>query len=338
MNSEPLATGGAAADARPVPVAIVVVSWNSVGFLPACLDSLRQLVRPPAEVVVVDSGSNDGSADLVRSRYPEFELIDCGENVGFCKGNNLGIRATTSLHVLVLNPDTILEPDFLERMLPAFDDPAVGLVAGKLLRFDRSTLDTAGQMLSRSRRPRDRGYGQPDQGQFDRDEEVFGVCGAAALYRREMLDSIADPGATYFDEVFFAFGEDLDLAWRARRVGWRAAYRYRAVALHARGGSSSGAKWVRRLSAMLGRGPEIRFHVLKNRYLTILRNDTVAGYLTNLPFVLARDLTVLGMILVTSPRVLVRLWRERSVFRGAIERRRLDAERPRHHVEGGEPG
>jgi hypothetical protein len=121
-------------------------------------------------------------------------------------------------------------------------------------------------------------------------------------------------------------------------MGWRAVYRHRAVALHARGGSSTGAVWVRRLSAMLGRGPEIRFHVLKNRYLTILRNDTVARYLANLPFILGRDLTVLGMVLVTSPGVLVRLWRERKVFSGALERRRLDAARPRHHVEGGEPG
>lgn len=322
----------------PAPVAVVVVSWNSVGYLPGCLDSLRLLERGPAEVVIVDSGSEDGSAELVRSDYPEFELMECGENVGFCRGNNLGIRATRSPFVLVLNPDTVLQPDYLERLLPAFDDPRVGLATGKLLRFDRKTLDTAGQLLSRSRRPRDRGYGRPDEGQFDRDEEVFGVCGAAALYRRAMLDSIADPGPCYFDEVFFAFGEDLDLAWRARRVGWRAAYRHRAVGLHARGGSATGSTWLRRRAALLGRGPEIRFHVIKNRYLTILRNDTVAAYLANLPFVLGRDLSLLGLVLLTSPGVLVRLWRERSVFRGALSRRRLDADRSGHHVSGGGSG
>jgi GT2 family glycosyltransferase len=319
------------------PVAVVVVSWNAANYLPGCLESLDGLERPPAEVVVVDSGSGDGSPELVRARYPDVELIDCGENVGFCRGNNIGIRATSSPFVLVLNPDTLLERGFLEQLLPAFEDPRVGMVAGKLLRFDRETVDTAGQLLSRSRRPRDRGYGEIDRGRFDRDDEVFGVCGAAALYRREMLDSIVDPGGQYFDEAFFAFGEDLDLAWRAQRMGWSAAYRYRSVGYHARGGSSGGPAWSRRRGALLGRSAVIRYHVLKNRYLTILRNDTVAGYVANLPFIVGRDLALLGLVLFTSPGILGRLWAERAVFRGALEKRRLDAARGGHHFKEGEP-
>jgi len=317
------------------PVAVVIVSWNSEPFLRACLDSIRALRQPPAEVVVVDSGSADGSAALVREGYPEVALDVCEDNVGFCVANNRGIRATRSPFVLVLNPDTMLEPEFLEQLLPAFDDPTVGLAAGKLLRFDHKTIDTAGQRLSRARRPRDRGYGRPDRGQYDRDEEVFGVCGAAALYRRQMLESIADPGEIYFDETFFAFGEDLDIAWRARKVGWRAVYRHRARGYHARGGSARGAVGLRRGRAVLARSPEIRFHVAKNRYLTILRNDTVAGYLANLPFVLGRDLAMLALLAATSPGVLRRLWSERSLFRAALERRRLDATRARHHVPRG---
>jgi GT2 family glycosyltransferase len=308
-------------------VAVVVVTWNSAGYLPGCLNSLRRLRRPPAEAVVVDSGSIDGAAEVVRQGHPEVRLIRCEENVGFCRGNNIGIRATTSPFVLVLNPDTLLEPDFLEQLLPAFEDPRVGLAAGKLLRFDRKTLDSAGQRLSRARRPKDRGYGRPDEGQFDRDERVFGVCGAAALYRRTMLDAIADPGPTYFDESFFAFGEDLDLAWRANRAGWRGAYRHRAVGYHARGGSANRASRLRRRIALLGRSPEIRYHAVKNRYLTILRNDSVAGYLCNVPFIWSRDLATLALLLLASPGVLLRLWRHRALFGEALRRRRLDAAR-----------
>lgn len=317
------------------PVAVIVVTWNSAGFLPDCLDSLRRLARRPAEVVVVDSASTDGAAELVRHDYPEVRLIACEENVGFCLGNNLGIRATTAPAVLVLNPDTKLEPDFLEQLLPAFDEPEVGLVAGKLLRFDRTTIDSAGQRLSRSRRVRDRGYGRPDRGQFDRDEPVFGVCGAAALYRRAMLERIADPETGYFDERFFAFGEDLDLAWRARRAGWRTVYRHRAVGYHARGGSATRAPRLRRWAAMLGRSPEIRYHVIKNRYLTLLRNETVAGYLSHLPFIWGRDLALGLLLLFSSPSVLGRLWNEREIFREALRRRRLDAGRRRDHVQRG---
>lgn len=318
-------------DAR-APVAVVIVSWNSAGYLPRCLASLARLERPPREIVVVDSGSSDGSADTARRAGREVRVEACGDNVGYCAGNNRGIRATTSPYVLALNPDTELEPDFLERMLPAFDDPAVGLVAPKLLRFDRRTLDSAGQMLARSRRPYDRGYGLPDRGEFDRDEPVFGACGAAALYRRAMLDAIADPGPEFFDETFFAFGEDLDVAWRARRLGWRAVYRPRAVGYHARGASAPGGAGLRRGRGFLARGAEVRYHVMKNRYLCILRNDSVAGYLANLPFVLGRDLALLAVALVSSPSVLLRLWRARAVFAGALRRRRLDAARPRHEV------
>ena len=314
------------------PVSVVIVSWNAERYLPECLRSLAALERPAADVVVVDSGSSDGSAALAHTLYPSAHVYASPENIGYCEGNNRGIRATSAPYVLVLNPDTILEPDFLERMLPAFDDPRVGIVAPKLLRFDRKTLDSAGQMLSRSRRPVDRGYGTPDRGQFDRDERVFGACGAAALYRRTMLDSIADPGRVYFDDGFFAFGEDLDVAWRAARRGWHAVYRPAAVGYHARGGSAESGPGQKKGRALLGRGDEVRYHVLKNRYLCILRNDTVAGYLANLPFVLARDLALLGLTLATSPKVLLRLWRSRSLFRRALERRRLDAERPRHDV------
>lgn len=295
------------------PVAVVIVTWNSATFIRGCLESLRKLERRPHEVVVVDNASSDGTQALVREQFPEVRLIERGSNAGFCRPNNKGIVATTSPFVLVLNPDTTLEPRFLEELLPAFDDPQVGIAAGKLLRFDGVTLDSCGQMLGRSRQPVDRGFGAKDRGQFDADAEVFGACGAAALYRRTMLDQIADGPGQYFDESFFAFYEDLDLAWRAQRAGWRAAYRHRAVGRHARGGTSDAAG-PRRFTSLLGRPPEIRFLVARNRWLTILRNDRRRDLLLNLPFVLARDLATFGAIALTSPGVLVRLWRDRGAF------------------------
>jgi GT2 family glycosyltransferase len=319
--------------AESAPVAVIVVSWNSERHLEDCLGSLRLLKAPPAEILVVDNGSTDGSADLVRRGFPEMQLIALEENVGFCRANNIGIRSTTSPFILVLNPDTRLEPDFLEGLLPAFEDPQVGIAAGKLLRFDGRLLDSCGQLLAPSRQPLDRGYGRLDKGQFDIDGEVFGACGAAALYRRSMLQSVADPGECYFDDAFFAFYEDLDLAWRARRLGWRAVYRHAAVGYHARGGSAEGRRWRRRIAAMLGHSPEIRFHIVKNRYLTILRNDTLGCYIANLPFIWGRDVATLGLLLATSPGVLVRIWKERKIFRKALRHRKLDAGRPRPHVQ-----
>lgn len=303
------------------PVAVVIVTWNSAKFIRACLLSLRSLERRPNEIVVVDNASSDGTAAIVRKEFPEVRLIERGANAGFCRPNNKGIQATTSPYVLVLNPDTALESRFLEALLPAFDDPKVGIAAGKLLRFDGSTLDSAGLMLGRSRQPIDRGFGTKDVGQFDLDADVFGACGAAAMYRRAMLDQIADGPGRFFDESFFAFYEDLDLAWRAQRRGWRAVYRYRAVGRHARGGANT-APGPRRFTSLLGRTPDIRFLVARNRWLTILRNDRRRDLLLNLPFVLARDVATFGVIAVKSPSVLVRLWRDRAAFARATEKRR----------------
>ncbi len=307
------------------PVAAIVVTWNAAADIEACLDSLRGLIRPPAETVVVDNASGDATRSRV-ARYPEVRLIGCEENVGFCRANNLGIHATRAPFVLLLNPDARLSRDFLELLLPAFDDPRVGIATGKLLRPDGRTLDSAGQLLARSRRPLDRGYGRPDRGQYDRDQEVFGACAAAALYRRAMLLELERLDGCIFDERFFAFYEDLDLAWRARRRGWRAVYRYRAVGYHARG-ASGGRRGPRRGSALWHRPAWVRFHVVKNRYLTILRNDSPAAFARDLPFVLARDLATATLLLLTSPGVLWRLWRARGLWRETLVRRRLDGAR-----------
>jgi GT2 family glycosyltransferase len=275
-------------------VAVVIVTWNSERWLADCLASVRALEPVPSEITVVDSGSTDGSLAIARGLAAS--LLPLGENVGFCRANNIGIRATTSPLVLVLNPDTRLEPGFLAELVPAFDDPRVGIAAGKLLRFDGTTIDSAGQELGLSRQPVDRGYGRRDTGRYDRDGDVFGACGAAALYRRSMLDGIALSPGEYFDERFFAFYEDLDLAWRARRAGWRAVYRHRAIGFHARGGSAEGGPAPPRFGAMLRRSPELRRRILRNRYRTILRNDTLVGYLAHAPFIWARDLATLALV------------------------------------------
>lgn len=308
------------------PVAVIIVSWNCRDHLDTCLASLRGLERSPQDVVVVDNASTDGTVAFVQQRYPEVRVLAQDANLGFCRANNEGIDCTTAPFVLVLNPDTRVEPTFVEGLLAAFEDPEVGIVSGKLLRFDGTTFDSAGQDLAPSRQPRDRGYGRPDRGQFDHDEAVFGACGAAALYRRAMLDDIVDEDG-YFDATFFAFYEDLDLAWRARRRGWKAVYRHDAVAYHARGGTAENRPVARRLAAMLGRSPEVRYHIAKNRYLTILRNDSPGAYCRNLPFILARDVATAGLLLATSPGVLGRLWKNRSLFRRALEKGRLDRAR-----------
>ena len=300
------------------------MSWNSARFLPGCLDSLAAQTHPPHEIIVVDNGSVDGSVEIVRSRERSgVRLIALGRNAGFCAANNEGFASASGDAVLFLNPDVELEPEFLDRALAPFaSDERIGSVAGKLLRFDGATVDSAGQCLARSRRIVERGYGRRDTGQFEEAGYVFSVCGAAALYRRETIEDLL-VGGELFDPDFFAFSEDLDLGWRARNAGWRAYYEPRAIGRHFRGGSGAPVGFLSSRAAILRRGASVRCHILKNRYLTLIKNDRPSHLLRDLPFVAARESALLGVALVSGPAVWAGLARSLPLVTRAMARRRL---------------
>ncbi|MFQ5702141.1 MAG: glycosyltransferase family 2 protein [Acidobacteriota bacterium] len=305
-------------------VSVIVLSWNSMEFLPRCLESVRRQSHPRVELIVVDNGSSDGSARFVRESFPEAILVENTENIGFCAGNNAGLKRAGGAYILFLNADAILCRTYIEEALKPFRlDARIGMVAGKVHRFDGCTLDTVGQLLTRSRRIKERGYGEPDHGQFDRPDEVFSVCGAVALYKRELIESVSVDGE-FFDEDFFAFGEDLDVGWRARRMAWRCYYQPSALARHFRGGTQVGAPDRRaRRHEMIRRPPRIQAHIIKNRYLAMLKNETVGSFVVNLPFILAWDVVLWTYLLVFSPRTIRLVWGHRSLFGRALRKRRV---------------
>ena len=308
----------------PPLVSVIVLSWNSRRFLEGCLASVEAQTHPRVELVVVDNASTDGSAGFVAARFPRALLMPQERNVGFCAGNNAGLKAAHGDHILFLNADARLEPRFLEEAIrPLASDPRVGMVSGKLVRFDGRTLDTTGQIFTRSRRVLERGYDEPDRGQYDQPGEIFSTCGAAALYRRALIDSISIDGE-FFDEGFFAFGEDFDVGWRARNMGWRCWYQPTAIAAHFRGGTQPGQEdTARRRGAMARRPAAIQAHIVKNRYLAMLKNDTPLSFLLNLPFILAWDVMLWGHLVLRSPEAIPILWSHRRLLGRALRDRRL---------------
>jgi GT2 family glycosyltransferase len=246
-------------------VSICIVTHNSEAHIDRCLGALARQTLPPAEVVVWDNASADRSVALVQ-RFGA-RVVRAAENVGFARAANELIRRTTTPYVLLLNPDARLAPRYLEEVeRAAAADPAIGSVTGKLVRPARDgatpLLDSTGHVLHRNRVATNRGENEPDHGQYDAAGEVFGVCAAAALYRRAMLEDVR-VDHEYFDSTFFAYYEDVDLDWRARLRGWKAHYVPTAVAEHERGHKGD----ERRRSAGAIR------HSLKNRYLMMVRND-----------------------------------------------------------------
>ena len=187
--------------------------------------------------------------------------------------------------VLSLNPDVNVKPDFLSKMVSeAKKDSRIGIVAPKLLRGDDPTrLDSTGLFINRQRRPYDRGQMEIDNGQYDTCPEIFGACGAAALYKRAMLNDLAWEGE-FFDEDFFAYYEDADLSWRARLLGWSSVYAPGAVAEHVR-------SWADKLRGKNHHknhlGPR---YALRNRYLMLVKNDTFFNFLIDLPWIIIPDI------------------------------------------------
>jgi GT2 family glycosyltransferase len=284
-------------------VSVIIVNWNHGHFLQGCLDALLAQVYSPLDVTVVDNGSQDGSPEWIPDRYPTVRLWAFGENCGFSRALNWGISHTEGEYILSLNPDTTVRADFvLEAVWAMLQSEDIGIVAPKLLRADAPTvLDSTGLFIDRRRRPHDRGQGEPDGRQYDTHLEVFGACGAAALYRRTMLEELAVHGE-YFDEDFFAYYEDADLAWRAQSRGWRCVYAPRAVATHSRGWGDALHKAGH--AAKDASGPRL---ALRNRYLMTIKNDALEHFLCDLPLILAAEIPRLAYAALARPQALLGL-------------------------------
>jgi GT2 family glycosyltransferase len=214
-------------------VAAVIPSWNSADLLPRCLDSIAaQDVE--CEVLVVDNGSEDGTvAYLEREGVPHVALA---ENTGFAAAVNLGAARVSAASILALNADTALEEGAVGALAGALAaDPRLGGVQPRILQLEQgreldpaaARLYSAGQALSADGRAYELGAGRPQPPRQPGVHEIFGVCGAACLLRRELFDRLGG-----YDERYFAFYEDVDLNVRGRIAGWRFAYVSEAVVWH----------------------------------------------------------------------------------------------------------
>ncbi|HEY3079113.1 MAG TPA: glycosyltransferase family 2 protein [Chloroflexota bacterium] len=208
--------------------AVAIVNWNGGDDLLGCLAALCAQTRPAAEMVLVDNGSTDGSAEAAQARFPVSRRIDLPHNPGYGAGANAAARATTGDPVVVLNPDVVLDPDWLEVVADAFAaDPRVGVVGSKLL-FPDGTVQHAGGLLHRPLMLADhRRYRQPDTADELEPIDVEYVNGAAIAIRRAAFEEIGG-----FDEGFFLYFEETDLCFRAAASGWRVRYLPRARAIH----------------------------------------------------------------------------------------------------------
>lgn len=245
-------------DGQAIPrLSVVIVSWNVRELLAHCLRSIeRSRDDLELEVIVVDSGSQDGSPQLVRESFPWVRLLARPDNVGFPKGNNLGINAARGRVLLLLNPDTEVEGDALTTMLSYLDDhPDVGVVGPQLRYPDGSiqssrrrfpTLATAflestwlEPWAPRTVIEHYRVLDRPDESATD----VDWVVGAALMVRREAVEAVG-----LLDEAYYMYSEDLDWCRRIKDAGWRVVYLPEAKIIHHEGKSSEQAVTARHIN------------------------------------------------------------------------------------------
>jgi len=296
-----------------VKVAVNIVTYNSAVDIEACLESLRLQTFRDFRIHVLDNDSKDDTIQRIASQ--DLDLVRSTTNIGFAKGQNDLIRSFPAHFALILNPDAILRPDFLKQIVGALEArPDAASASGKLLRLDGKTIDSTGIVWLRSQRHLDRGADEPDLGQYDKPEDIFGPSGAAALYRVRALHDTAVKGQ-FFDEDFFAYREDADLAWRCRLMGWTSIYVPSAVAIHRRRVTPERRS---QLSAL------INYHGVKNRFLLRLNNMTVSLYRRDFWQITFRDAAVIGYVLIREwssfgalvyvLREFPRLWKKRQLI------------------------
>jgi GT2 family glycosyltransferase len=325
------ASGGDAGALGSDTVSVLVVTHRDLALVERALQAFR--TTPSVEIVIVNNDPAEDVRGWAQERFPDASVIEMGFDAGYARAMNAGIAASRGEFLLLLDSDLFLSESYVSEMLGFFAaNPAAGAAGGKLLRYDlqaeRETpfIDTAGVRLGRNRRVTGRGEGQRDTGQYEQTEQLFGVDGAGMFLRRSALEDVVLDG-DYFDSSFFMHKEDTDLCWRLRLLGWEIWYVPRAVGAHGRTTRGLGDRgYLAAMSAFhrneRGKRQSVRLHAAKNQWLLLTKNEDRQNFLRDLPFILGRELAVLGYNAVFAPRTLLAVRDYLYLLRPTIGKRR----------------
>lgn len=300
-------------------VSVTLVTYNSGRFIKRCLESVLEQKYPSLEVVVVDNASTDGTVDILEQFSDRCRIYYNDKNIGFAAAQNQAIDLANSEWVLTLNPDVLLQSNFIQALIESSHvDPKAGTICGKLLSIrasfdlpEKQLVDSTGIFFTPMLRHLDRGSQEIDNGHYLNHEYVFGATAAAALYRRAMIEDIAINGE-FFDADFFVYREDADVAWRAQLMGWRCIYTPNARGYHVRAVLPGNR---RSLSAA------INMHSVKNRFLMRIKNMTWDLYKRNWFSITLRDAVVVAACVMHEHSSLKAFWYLATNWRRVVEKR-----------------
>jgi GT2 family glycosyltransferase len=307
-------------------VSVIIPTRDANDHLEHCLESLKSQTSSPQETLLMDNSFEPGFSRKIAEKFPFAKLCSSPEPISFCESLNKGIRSSCGDFILCLNDDAVLQRNFIEEALKGFEKSIkIGMVSGKVLRRDRQTLDSAGLSVSVFRTARERGYGREDKGQFETEGFIFGATGAAAFYRRAMLEEIKE-GNDYFDPDFGFFYEDLDIAWRAHRAGWRGYFVPRAVAYHVRGGSVRRKEGIDKPCARRYLNDELHLCLIMNRYRAIIKNESFISFMVHLPLLLVFEVAQGAYLILFKPVLVKELFCRLAFLKESFRKRRFSVD------------
>ena len=303
-------------------VSTIILNWNSKQYIQDCIKDVTRQTYSNIEVIIVDNGSMDGSFEEVHSAYPNFVYIQNQTNMGFAKGMNQGILASRGNYVLPLNTDVFLAHDFVETAVRGMEaQEELGAVSNLIYRLvdgEKTDFPRYGETGGFFLRRRVQGIGNANLAE---EGYVFGPPGSCPFLRREMLEDVKAASGDYYDEVYFAGGEDIDLWFRMQLRGWRCRFFPSLVAWHVGSGS------VDNKERLVEKPLSYQARVLRNRYLTIIKDFPCDLLITLLPYIILGEFAMWPYFLLTSPSTLLAIissWRGLlAALPYALRKRRL---------------
>lgn len=297
-------------------ITISLVTWNSEKDLPIFFDSLEKQTNKKFNVVAIDNNSLDGTINYLQKLKYVDKIIKNNSNRGYTGGHNQGIEAANTPYVMVANPDIKFHSNFIEEALKVIEaEDCIGSVGGKLLKMNSSLntqensdiIDSTGLRAYKSRRFVDRGEGEKDAGQYDKTEEVFGVSGALALYRKKALIDIKLKNGQIFDEMYFVYREDIDLAWRLQQRKWKSLYHPGAIAWHRRTAFGNEHKNHQQTIVQRRRKSKmVNSFSYRNHLYTLMKNETCSNLFWWWPWIFIYELKKLLYIIIAEPRTYIK--------------------------------
>ena len=217
-------------------ISVIILNYNAGDLLIDCISSIQKSNYKNLEIILVDNISKDNSHKKCKEQFPEIKLIENTENLGYCEGNNVGIRIAKGEYVVILNPDTVVHPDWISKLLSAFIENGDGIYQPKFLATtDHSMLLSTGNMIQIFGFGYSRSKGDVDKGKFEKFEKINFASGTCIFTSKKIIDKIG-----LFESFLFAFHDDFELCWRGSLMGINSFYVPSSIVYHPLEGYSFG--------------------------------------------------------------------------------------------------